>query len=151
MSLPLAKIAAHVLTGAAYRPFDDQLDRMLGLARATPLSVIAVAGPEAAEAMSGLWRRGYQRVEAARRATCPAADELCDVMLVAGYERAGPAAACVCGTRAMLRSKGSVVIDAGRMSDPDERLRLCGLLAEEGFSLQPGAHLAAEILARRAA
>lgn len=149
MSYPLARIAAHIVTGAPYRPFDQQLDRMLDLAEATPLSVIAVAGPEAAEAMSGLWRRGYPRVEAARRATCPAADEQCDVMLIAGYERAAPAVACVCGTRGMLRPRGRVVIDAGHMTDPDERLRLCGLLAEEGFSLQRGAHLAPEIVAQR--
>lgn len=149
MSFPLAKIAAHVVTGVPYRPFDQQLDRMLDLAQATPLSVIAVAGPEAAEAMSGLWRRGYPRVEAARRATCPSADELCDVMLIAGYERAVPAAACVCGTRAMLAPKARVVIDAGHMTDSDERLRLCGLLAEEGFRVQRGAHLAPEIVAER--
>ena len=41
------------------------------------------------------------------------------------------------------------IIDAGRMSDPDERLRLCGLLAEAGFTVEPDAHLAAEIAARR--
>ena len=47
---------------------DEPLDRMLGLAEATPLCAISVAGPEAGDAISGLWRRGYQRVEAARRA-----------------------------------------------------------------------------------
>ncbi|MES2033531.1 MAG: hypothetical protein V4466_05090 [Pseudomonadota bacterium] len=150
MSFPFARIAAHVATVVPLRPFDQQLDRMLDLAQATPLSVIAVAGPEAAEAMSGLWRRGYPRVEAARRATCPSADELCDVMLIAGYERAIPAAACVCGTRAMLGPRARVVIDAGHMTDPDERLRLCGLLAEEGFRVQRGAHLAPEIVASKA-
>jgi len=149
MSVPLAVIAARILTGAAVRPFDTQLDRMLDLAQATPSSVIAVAGPDAAEAMSGLWRRGYERVEAARRATCPAADELCDLLLVAGCERATGAADLTRATRGMLRTGGMAIIDAGRMSDPDERLRLCGLLAEAGFTVEPDAHLAAEIAARR--
>lgn len=149
MSAPLASIAARILTGAPARPLDCQLDRMLGLAQASPASVIAVAGPDAGEAMSGLWRRGYPRVEAARRATCPSADELCDLLLVAGCACARDAAHIARQTRAMLRTEGLAVIDAGRMSDPDERLRLCGLLAEAGFALQDGAHLAAEIAVRK--
>ncbi len=149
MSVPLACIAARLLTGAPARPFDAQLDRMLDLAQADPASTIAVAGPDAGEAMSGLWRRGYPRVEAARCATCPAADELCDLLLVAGCDRAEAAARIAGRTRAMLRPGGLAVIDAGRMSDPNERLRLCGLLAEAGFGIQEGAHLAAEIAVRK--
>ncbi|ATQ43748.1 hypothetical protein [Caulobacter mirabilis] len=149
MSLPLAVIAARVLTGAAVRAYDVQLDRMLTLGAAPPSAIIAVGGPDAAEAMSGLWRRGYPRVEAARRATCPAADELCDLLLVCGCDRAQRAAEIARDTRAMLRPDGLAVVDAGRMSDPDERLRLCGLLAEAGFGVGPNAHLAAEIAARR--
>lgn len=149
MSLHLAALAARILTGAPVRTHDNTLDRMLDLAQATPLCAVAVAGPEAGDAMSGLWRRGYQRVEAARCATCPGADELCDILLVSGCPRAEAAADLVTRTRAMLRTGGLAIIDAGRMSDPDERLRLCGLLAEAGFALQPEAHLAPEIAARR--
>ncbi len=149
MSVPLASIAARILTGVPGKPFDAQLDRMLDRAQASPARAIAVAGPDAGEAMSGLWRRGYPRVEAARCATCPGADELCDLLLVAGCARAEDAARIARQTRAMLRADGLAVIDAGRMSDPDERLRLCGLLAEAGFSIQEGAHLAAEIAVRK--
>lgn len=149
MSVPLASIAARILTGAPARPLESQLDRMLHLAQASPTAVIAVAGPDAGDAMSGLWRRGYPRVEAARRATCPSADEMCDLLLVAGCGCAMDAARIARQTRAMLRADGLAVIDAGRMSDPDERLRLCGLLAEAGFSMQDGAHLAAEIAVRK--
>lgn len=148
MSLPMAKIAARILTGAPQRSYDQPLDRMLDLAQITPLCAVAVAGPEAAEAMCGLWRRGYERVECARRATCPAADEQCDLLMVAGCDRAEAAGRIVRDTRAMLTACGQVIIDAGRMSDPDERLKLCGLLAEAGFAIGPDAHLAPEILAR---
>lgn len=149
MSVPLASIAARILTGVPGKPFDAQLDRMLDLAQSAPQRVVAVAGPEAGEAMSGLWRRGYQRVEAARRATCPGADEMADVLLVAGCDRPEAAAEITRATRGMLRTGGVAVIDAGRMSNPDDRLRLCGLLAEAGFAIQEGAHLAAEIAVRK--
>ncbi len=144
-----ALVAAHILLGVSTRPQSQRLDHMIELAQATPLCAIAVTGPDAADAMAGLWQRGYDRVEAARCATCPSADEKADLLLVMGMGRADDAARVVHAMRAMLREGGLVVIDAGRMTDPDERLRLCGLLSEDGFACQPDAHLAPEILARK--
>ena len=149
MSTSPALVAAEILLGVSARPQSQCLDRMLDLAQATPLCVIAVAGPDAADAMAGLWKRGYDRVEAARCATCPSADQLADLLLVVGMPCAAQAARSVHGMRAMLREGGLAVIDAGHMTNPDERLRLCGLLSEEGFACQPDAHLAPEILARK--
>jgi hypothetical protein len=140
--------AAQFLLGLPAR-FSNPLDRLLERAQATPLCVIAVAGPESGEVMTGLWNRGYDRVEAARHATCPSADQLADILLVCGHNRAIDAARCLHGMKAMLRDQGQAVIDAGHMTDPDERLRLCGLIAEEGFTCQPEAHLGAEIVARK--
>ena len=128
---------------------DEPLDRMLGLAEATPLCAISVAGPEAGDAISGLWRRGYQRVEAARRATCPSADERCDVRLVVGCEHAESAAALAANTAAMLRPGGALVVDASRMVSADARRTLCRLLDGYGFACAEGAHLGAEIKAER--
>ena len=65
--------AARLLLGVPTDGLHHTLGRMLALAQATPLCFVAVTGPEAGEAMSMLWRRGYDRVEAARRATCRAA------------------------------------------------------------------------------
>ncbi|MDO9335027.1 MAG: hypothetical protein Q7T61_01375 [Caulobacter sp.] len=149
MSNSPALLAAQFLLGVSARPQIQCLDRMLELAQATPLCVIAVAGPDAADAMAGLWKRGYDRVEAARCATCPSADQVADLLLVVGMESASQVGRSVHGMRAMLREGGLAVIDAGRMTDPDERLRLCGLLSEEGFACRPDAHLAPEILARK--
>lgn len=146
-SYPL--VAARFLLGLPIEPLDCPLDRMLDLAQATPLCAVAVAGPEAADLMCALSRRGYQKVEAARRATCPGADELCDLLFVAGCASAQNAAETIHAVRSMLRPDGLAIIDAGRMTSADERLRLCGLLAEDGFACQPDAHLAAEIMARR--
>jgi hypothetical protein len=75
---------------------------MLDLAQATPLCFVAVAGPGAGEAMCQLWRRGYQRVEAARRATCGAADERSDVLLVMDCQTAADTRAIVAATYTML-------------------------------------------------
>lgn len=149
MSTSPALVAAQILLGVSAKPQSQCLDRMLELAQATPLCAIAVAGPDAADVMANLWKRGYDRVEAARCATCPSADKKADLLLVVGMQSASQTARSIHAMRAMLREGGLAVIDAGHMTDPDERLRLCGLLSEEGFACQPDAHLAAEILARK--
>lgn len=149
MSTSPALVAAQILLGVSVKPQSQRLDRMLELAQATPLCAIAVAGPDAADVMAELWKRGYDRVEAARRATCSSADEKADLLLVVGLASAAEAARSVHGMRAILSEGGLAVIDAGHMTDSDERLRLCGLLSEEGFVCRPDGHLSAEILARK--
>jgi hypothetical protein len=76
--------AARFLLGVPTDGISRTLERMLDIAQATPLCFVAVTGPDAGEAMSVLWRKGHDRVEAARRATCRAADEQSDVLLVVG-------------------------------------------------------------------
>jgi len=51
------------------------VDRLLKAAQAHSFTALAGAGPAAGAAMSALWRRGFERVEAARRVTCPCADQ----------------------------------------------------------------------------
>ena len=113
MSLHPLRQAAQFLLGVPTQGINPVLGRMLDLAQATPLCFVAVAGPDAGEAMSQLWRRGYQRVEAARKATCRAADEQSDVLLVLGCETLADARAVAASTMSMLRPGGTVVIDAG--------------------------------------
>lgn len=141
--------AAQFLLGVPTDGFDPALDRMLELAQATPLAFVAVAGPGAGEAMCQLWRRGYQRVEAARRATCGAADERSDVLLVLDCQTLHDARAVVAATYAMLRPGGTLVVDTGALLDEQPRRALADSLRELGLDVQPQAHLGAEILATR--
>lgn len=153
MSLhPLRQAAQFLLGVPAQGPalgINPALDRMLDLTLATPSCFVAVAGPDAGEAMSQLWRRGYQRVEAARRATCRAADEQSDVLLILGCETVVDARAAAASTLSMLRPGGMLVIDAGALLDARSRRILCDSLGELGLDVQPQAHLSAEILATR--
>ncbi|PXA86687.1 hypothetical protein DMC25_13635 [Caulobacter sp. D4A] len=149
MSAHPLRQAAQFLLGVPTEGIDPTLDRMLELAQSTPLCFVAVTGPDAAEAMGQLWRRGYQRVEIARRATCSAADERNDVLLVVGCPTADDMRATAASTLGLLRPGGVMVIDVSAVVDAEERLSLCEGLAQLGLDVQPQAHLAAEILATR--
>lgn len=141
--------AAQFLLGVPTDGINPALDRMLDLAQATPLCFVAVAGPGAGEAMCQLWRRGYQRVEAARRATCGAADERSDVLLVLDCQTLPDARAIIAATYTMLRPGGTLVVDASALLDETPRRALADSLRELGLDVQPQAHLGAEILATR--
>ena len=149
MSLHPLRQAAQFLLGVPTDGIDPTLDRMLELAQATPLCFVAVTGPDAAEAMGQLWRRGYQRVEITRRATCAAADERSDVLLVVGCPTADDIRATAASTLGLLRPGGVMVIDVGAVIDAEQRLTLCEGLSQLGLDVQPQAHLAAEMLATR--
>ena len=141
--------AARFLLGVPTDGIQHALGRMLALAQATPLCFVAVTGPDAGEAMSVLWRRGYDRVEAARRATCRAADEQSDVLLIVGCPTAADARAAAASTMAMLRPGGAMVIDAGAVLDQTARRALCEDLRALGLEVEPHACLSAELLATR--
>ena len=141
--------AAQSLLGVPMQGINPALHRMLDLAQATPLCCVAVAGPQAGEAMSQLWRRGFQRVEAARRATCRAAAEQSDILMIVGCETPADARAVAEATLTMLRPGGTLVIDAGAFLDQPPRKMLCEALIDLGLETQPQAHLSAEIMATR--
>ncbi|WP_165185928.1 hypothetical protein [Caulobacter soli] len=141
--------AARFLLGVPTDGINQTLGRMLALAQATPLCFVAVTGPEAGEAMSVLWRRGYDRVEAARRATCRAADEQSDVLLIVGCSTVADARAAAASTMTMLRPGGALVIDAGAFLDQELRRALCEDLRALGLEVDPQACLSAELLATR--
>jgi hypothetical protein len=141
--------AAQFLLGVPTDGLQATLRRMLAMAEATPLCFVAVTGPDAGEAMSLLWRKGYDRVEAARRATCPAADEQSDVLLIVGCPTVSEARAAAASTLTMLRPGGSLVIDAGAFLDQEPRKALCEDLRAMGLEVEPQASLSAELLATR--
>jgi len=141
--------AAKFLLGVPTDGISRTLERMLGIAQATPLCFVAVTGPDAGEAMSVLWRKGYDRVEAARRATCRAADEQSDVLLIIGCSTVPDARAAAASTMAMLRPGGVLVIDAGAFLDQAPRRTLCDDLRALGLEVEAQAELSAELLATR--
>ena len=141
--------AAQFLLGVPTDGISRTLERMLTLAQATPLCFVAVTGPDAGEAISVLWRKGYDRVEAARRATCRAADEQSDVLLIVGCSTVPDARAAAASTLTMLRPGGALVIDAGAFLDQEPRRTLCEDLRRLGLEVEPQAELSSELLATR--
>ena len=147
-SHPFRQVAQFLL-GVPTDGLQATLARMLALAEATPLCFVAVTGPDAGEAMSVLWRKGYDRVEAARRAARHAADEQSDVLLIVGCPTVSDAHAAAASTLTMLRPGGSLVIDAGAFLDQEPRRALCEDLRALGLEVEPQASLSAELLATR--
>ncbi|CAN5406456.1 hypothetical protein BH10PSE4_BH10PSE4_17480 [soil metagenome] len=141
--------AARFLLGVPTDGIAATLERMLTLAQATPLCFVAVTGPDAGEAMSVLWRKGYDRVEVARRATCHAADEQSDVLMVIGCATTHDARAAAASTLTMLRPGGVLVVDAGAFLDQEPRKALCEALRALGLEVEAQAQLSAELLATR--
>jgi hypothetical protein len=139
----------------AYPPQDQdlnplkarRLDQMLSLADARPEEGVCVAGPDAGDAMCALWRRGYDRVEAARRCTCGCADQKRELLLVMGGASAEHVAGLVSALSPILAKGGRLVIAAHDLADETERQTLCDRLAEQGFLYRPGAARESIILA----
>ncbi len=148
MSIRPAAQAAQFLLGL---PRSTPLDRMLELADASLLDAVAVAGPQAADAMVDLWRRGFERVEAARRATCSSADERCDLLLIMGCPDSLSADSLTGAVLGMLAPGGRLVIDAGLMLGADERSDLCARLRARGLFVTDQSSLCAEVMAERPA
>jgi hypothetical protein len=132
-------------------PIDTRLDlcieRLLKACRTPSSSAVAVAGPSAGSAMSVLWRRGFERVEAARRVTCPCADQLSDLLLILGCGDAAKAGEVISAVLPILREGGVLAVDASLMAGSEERLKLCRALAHRGLRYREGAHQETEILA----
>jgi hypothetical protein len=125
------------------------VDRLLKASGAQSSMSVAVAGPMAGACMSVLWRRGFERVEAARRVTSSCADQQSDLLLVVGCIDADQASAVVSAVLPILRQGGVLATDAGRFANSGERLRFCRMLAHRGLRYREGAHVETDILARK--
>lgn len=125
------------------------IDRLLKASGAHSFMSVAVAGPMAGACMSALWRRGFERVEAARRVTSPSADQLSDLLMIVGCVDAAQASAVVTAVLPILRDGGTLVTDASRFAHSSERLKFCRMLAHRGLRYREGAHVETEILARK--
>jgi hypothetical protein len=126
---------------------ERSVDRLLKAAGATPATCITVAGPSAGAAMSALWRRGVERVEAARRITSPSADQLSQVLLIVGCAEFDKIAETLTNVLPILAPGGVLGVDASLLPSVSERVRLCRLLAHRGLRYRDGIELYAEIVA----
>lgn len=111
---------------------ERKLDLAIALAGARLDEPVGVAGPGALDLMCALWRRGFQRVEAARRCTCGCADEVCDLILVSGRDE-DAAMVTIDAVSGMLRRGGRLVIIPQGVRVLGDRQRLQNLLAHRGF------------------
>ncbi len=94
---------------------ETPLRRLLALAGAGPGQAIDVAGEGGLEVLVALCRLGCERVECARQATCPGADELGDLLILTGpSERLGAVAA---GAARLVRDGGIVAARLARIED----------------------------------
>jgi hypothetical protein len=109
-----------------------RLDRLLRVTGASPAEPTGVAGPEALEMMCALARRGFDRVEAARRRTCGCADQACALLIVSG-STTDAIAATAQAVAGMLRPGGRMAVMAHAVQGAQERRRLAGRLSECGW------------------
>ncbi len=128
---------------------ERSVDRLLKAVDAAGATCITVAGPLAGAAMSSLWRRGVERVEAARRITSPNADQLSQILLIIGCASVDQIAETLSNVLPILAPGGALGIDANRIGAVSERSRLCRLLAHRGLRYAPGIELHAEIVAHK--
>jgi hypothetical protein len=128
---------------------ERSVDRLLTAAGATSSTSITVAGPLAGAAMSVLWRRNIERVEAARCITSPNADQLSQVLLIVGCESVDRIAEIVSKVLPILAPGGTIGIDANRIGSVSERVRLCGILAHRGLRYRASVELRPEIIAHK--
>jgi hypothetical protein len=93
------------------------VDRAIALKIACSGDRICVAGPYGLAATVALCRRGFERVECARNATCDGADETGDLLLVVGPMTPGDLTATVRRTVRLLRDGGALMIQLAHPGD----------------------------------
>jgi hypothetical protein len=115
---------------------DEVVRRAIFLASINKDDLVCVAGPHGLDAMVGLCRAGYERVECAVRATCGGADEACDLLLIAGPMKAQALAEIVGKTGRLLRDGGVLIVQPTQFGDEDAiRPALAALGLEIAFTL----------------
>lgn len=116
--------------------------KSLSLAHADRQCLVSVAGPDSLAAMISLCRDGFDHVECARQATCSSADEMSDMLLIAGRQSAAELGEVVRRTGRLLRDGGVLVAQLERPADDAvvrAALASCGLwLGASLFDLNAG-------------
>jgi len=102
------------------------------LSRAASKDRVSVAGPGALDLLSLLYRDDFERVQCARQATCGAADDASDVLIVVGAISAAALPRQLQRIMRMLRDGGAL---AAQLGDLDDDVILQRWLGEHGFEV----------------
>jgi hypothetical protein len=111
---------------------EDISRRVVNLSRATSEDLVSVAGPCALDLLSLLCRDNFERVQCARQATCGAADDASDVLILAGCVSASGLAEQLQRTMRLLRDGGVLAVQLG---DLDDDIVLQRWLENHGFEV----------------
>jgi len=106
--------------------------RLVNLSRAASEDLVSVAGPCALDLLSLLCRDNFERVQCARQATCGAADDASDVLILAGCVSASGLAEQLQRTMRLLRDGGVLAVQLG---DLDDDIVLQRWLENHGFDV----------------
>ncbi len=154
MWTPAAIRLLGVTVNAADRVAKDATALFLEQTAPDRTSRIGVLGPDAGEVLSSLWRRGFKRAQAARRAH-PAPDDKegrLDILFVAGSISADRATVSIVNVAGGLKCGGDLVVDLAAMPIEAEA-DLIERLAPLGFAscpaLQPHIQIVANKIAER--
>lgn len=131
--------AALHLPSAPVHVATDATALFLEQTQPTRTARIGVLGPEAGEALSALWRRGFKRAQAARIAhPAPDQQEDClDLLFVAGSTTADRATLAITNAAGGLRRGGALVVDLAAMPVEAEGAALIARLTPLGFAERP--------------
>jgi hypothetical protein len=96
---------------------EDVSRRLVNLSRAANEDLVSVAGPSALDLLSLLCRHNFERVQCARQATCGAADDASDVLILAGRLSASALPEQLQRTMRLLRDGGVLAVQLGELDD----------------------------------
>jgi hypothetical protein len=111
---------------------EDVSRRLVNLSRASREHLVSVAGPWALDLLSLLCRDNFERVQCARRATCGAADDASDVLILAGRVGAQAMADQLERTLRLLRDGGVLAVQLDAL---DDDIALQRWLVSHGFDI----------------
>jgi len=96
---------------------EDVSRRLVNLSRAASDDLVSVAGPCALDLLSLLCRANFERVQCARQATCGAADDASDVLILVGQVGASALPEQLQRTMRLLRDGGVLAVQLGELDD----------------------------------
>jgi hypothetical protein len=106
--------------------------RLVKLSRAANDDIVSVAGPWALDLLSLLCRENFERVQCARQATCGAADDASDVLILVGHVNAAALPDQLQRTLRLLRDGGVLAV---QLAELDDDLVLQRWLESHGFDV----------------